>query len=218
MKQAIGMVVLLVAMGGCGESRQNSFKRYSAQELVAMAFDPDSADNRREGITILSKRDWGLKEPYLKGYATILRTDKNATVQAVALCALAKAGDRKYVGDIVWALGAPSPTLRWDAAKALDTLPTEDAIDPLRKLAISDPSTDVRAASARALRHYRRQRVVNTLIEAMRDGDFAVRHQARLSLIDITGHKRGHYAEDWVGVQVQEPAEAPQTAPAESPR
>ena len=86
------VVVLAMLAAGCGKESKSfslrgaiqKLRSSSADEMVDMAFDPDDADRRREGITLLSKRDWGLQEPYLKHYAMVLDGDDD-TVQTVDL-------------------------------------------------------------------------------------------------------------------------------------
>ena len=154
-------------------------------EMVKMAFDPDDPDRRRQGILQLAKHDWGLKEPYLKGMATLLRSDDDPSVRSAAARALGKAGNAKYLPDLANALNDASASVRWDAAVALDQLPGEEAIKPLQTHALKDESVDVRSACARALRHYRIAEVVRTLKECLDDKDFAVRYRAHASLVKI---------------------------------
>jgi hypothetical protein len=89
-------------------------------QLVAWAFDPNDPDRRRQGVVGLSSKDWGLKEPYLKGYAALLKTDKDPLVRAAAVRALGRAQDPNYAPDITRALMDTDVTVRQDAATALD--------------------------------------------------------------------------------------------------
>jgi len=165
--------------------------------MVSMAFDPDDADRRREGVSMLSKRDWGLQEPYLKGYATLLQNDSDPSVRSAAVLALGRAGDRTYLPDVIHALDDTSPAVRWDAAVALDNMPDETAIDPLREHVRKDPAVDVRATCARALRHYPQKSVVATLKRCLLDSDFSVRYQAHEAMVEIVGHDWGYEFTDW---------------------
>ncbi|MBL7134623.1 MAG: HEAT repeat domain-containing protein, partial [Phycisphaerae bacterium] len=65
----------------------------------------------------------------------------------------------------------------------------------------SERSPDVRAACARALRHYRRTDVVAVLAEAVEDEkeDLLVRWHAHDSLVEIVGVDRGWARSDWEG-------------------
>lgn len=202
-----GLILMWLGLllGGCGPKNESpqlqsllkSAKSKPASELVAMAFDPNSADRRREGITALSSRSWGLEEPYLKGYATLLSSDDDAMVRSAAVRALGKAGVMKYQPEVIAALNDPSAAVRWDAAVALDSLPGEEAIAPLCRHAESDEAMDVRASSARALRHYRTPETIAALKDALDDREFTVRYQARQSLISLVGYDYGYYPQDW---------------------
>ena len=211
-------VALCAAAAGCngggGGSGEGAFgKNWTLQSLykeitggstpshdVAMAFDPNDADRRRQGIISLSEKDWGLKEPYLKGYAAILQTDQDPMVRAAAVRALGKAQDPNYVGDVARSLFDRSDAVRQDAATALDSLVGDVAVNPLRNRAVNDDNQDVRANSAKALRHYRRDDVVRTLVECLSDKAFSVRYRAHASLVELTGQDLGYDAQNWAGV------------------
>ena len=206
-------VLLAAVLGGCGPksddvgSGSNSdwtlnalLKKLSGRspgQNVAMAFDPNVADRRREGIVALSKKDWGLKEPYLKGYAAILRTDEDPLVRVAAVRALGRAGDPNYVGDVSRSLFDRVTFVRQDGAAALDSLIGDVAVEPLRNRAAGDADQDVRSNCARALRHYRRDDVVQTLAKCLSDKAFSVRHEAHASLVALAGRDLGHDPQVW---------------------
>jgi len=177
------------------------------QERVAMAFDTEDPDKRREGIVLLSEKSWGLQEPYLKGYAAILASDDNPLVRSAAVRALGKARDPNYFKDIVEALSDESATVRWDAAVALnDILPalgaepgrTALACRPLENHAAHDPSVDVRTASAAALRHFPDNKdAIKTLLQCLDDPEMGVRYRAHESLTAMTGYDMGYNAAEW---------------------
>ena len=212
-------VVLALGALGCGGrsgagglSLRNLRSRFigpTPSEQVAMAFDTDDPDRRREGIVLLSKHDWGLAEPYLKGYAAQLRSDENPLVRSVAARALGRAGDPKYFPDLVAALSDESKTVRWDAAVALDGLipaarrqpdVLATAVGPLQTHATRDPAVDVRAAAAVALRHFGTKDVVRTLLLCLSDPRMGVRYRAHASLVEIAGLDFGYEPEDWASV------------------
>ena len=205
-----------VAAPGCKQrsegdalTLQNLYKKLagpSPQQQVAMAFDPDNADNRREGIILLSRKDWGLQEPYLKGYAGLLAADDHPLVRCAAVRALGKAGDPKYFKDIVEAMSDESPAVRWDATVAIDhILPAvretggqaELAFRPLQNHVTKDPSTDVRTAAAKALRHFRKPGSVQALVDCLDAAEMGLRYQAHLSLVELTGQDHGYDAAAW---------------------
>ncbi len=197
----LAVLVAAFALAGCGGKQDKlSLKRLfgpSPKESVAMMFDPDDADRRRQGVVNLSRKDWGLREPYLKGYAMLLRTDADPSVRCVSARALGLAGDEKYLPDLVAALKDESDAVRWDAAVAMDGVTGPKAVEPLRRSALGDVSADVRRSCLRALRHYRRQDVLETLIAGLSDGDFSVRFEAHRSLVGLTGRDLGHEPGPW---------------------
>jgi len=190
--------------GGGGKITLNDMMRKltgpSPSELVAWAFDPNDPDKRRMGIVGLSSKKWGLREPYLKGYAALLKTDKDPLVRAAAARALGKAKDPNYAPEVTRALLDTSVAVRQDAATALDSVYDDSSAGPLRKRAISDSDQDVRAKSCRALRHHRDIAVARTLVDCLSDKAFSVRHQAHASLTEIVGKDLGYDPENWAGV------------------
>lgn len=190
----------------------------SPKQMLAMAFDPRDADRRRQGVNLLAEQSWGLQEPYLKGYATLLRADEDPSVRSAAARALGRAEDPKYLAALAVALDRPGqPTIvRWDCAVALERIVGLEAEPVLRKHAEGDPSTDVRMTCARALRNYRKPRVLATLVDCLDDPAFEVRHEARQSLVALTGADHGYDPVAWAaaaGVELPPPtAPAPKRA------
>lgn len=180
-------------------------------EMVAMAFDPDSPDRRREGVTLLSEREWGQKEPYLKGYAFMLKSDSHPTVRSAAARALARssANATAYLPTVIEALDDESPFVRYDVAVALDRMiesagqgpkgnvDPADAIGPLSRRAMEDDSADVRGPCVRVLRHFRTTGVLGTLKICLGDPSLVVRRRARQSLTAIIGRDLGDDPGSW---------------------
>ncbi len=210
-------LLLLLALGasawpvGCGSKDKSVYtldyqvkKMFGAESVTpaqqaAMAFDANDPDIRRTAIELLSRKKWALRDPYLKRFAQLTKPglEKDPSVRAVAVRALGKARNRKYMPEILAALGDPSPVVRWDAAVVLQTLPDAQAIMTLQKLAISDKSIDVRASAAAALRQYRTSAVYRTLLRCLDDEDFTVRDAAHSSLVYQTGRDEGFDPERW---------------------
>ncbi|MFA6134334.1 MAG: HEAT repeat domain-containing protein [Phycisphaerae bacterium] len=196
---AIGLMVLIVLAGafGCDGTLQQLVTSASTSRPAAEA-DPNDPDKRRASIVEWSGKSWGLKEPYTAYYAASLRKDNDALVRSAAAGALGQTHDAKYVGNLAAALEDASPQVRWDVAQALDDLPGKAAIGPLQKHATEDESADVRASCARALRHYGSNEVGKTLLMCLADDDFAVRHQAHATLVELSsGRDVGFNARDW---------------------
>lgn len=203
----LALVFLAACGGGCNSGKTSMSERLFGpppKKLVAMAFDVEDPDKRREGIVRLSSKDWGLREPHLKGYATILRTDMDATVRSAAVRALGRAGDVKYIDGVLRALSDESDMVRCDAALALAGIRDPSAEGPLTHRALTDSSTDVRSACARTLRHYRSRRVVQTLVKCLDDANLAVRFNAHASLVKLTGVDMGLDSRAWE-IQADQP-------------
>jgi hypothetical protein len=219
-----GCIVLAALAVGCGGGGDpaagwtlNNLVRKllgpSPSQYVDMVLDQNDPDRRREGIIGLSKHDWGLTDKYLRGYAAILKTDRDPLVRAAAARALGKAKDPNYTGDVAAALFDESDAVRHDAAVALDGVVGEAAVEPLRKVAVSDTDQDVRTSCARALRHYWREDVVRTLVVCLSDKAFGVRHEAHASLVAVTGMDRGYEPENWADLALKAlPPKPPQKA------
>jgi len=226
---AAGAMTLLVATAGCndpekGISLAGALRGTTPEDRVAMMFDVDDPDKRREGVAELSDEDWGLQEPYLKGYASLLKIDDNSAVRSAAARALGKAGQyhrealfkrkagpaaqqaydrfvQDYVPALAAALSDETASVRWDAAVALDRSlrrgPCASAGEPLRKHAVDDTSVDVRIACATALRHCDDSKSIATLIECLDDPAFGVRYHAHASLVALTGRDLGYGPRLW---------------------
>ena len=209
MKVAAALCIVLVLSPGCGKhadapTLQRVVEKLtgpSPAEHVAGAFDPDDPDKRREGIVALSEKSWGLQEPYLRGYAALLRADESPLVRSAAVRALGKAGDPNYLPDVATALDDESAEVRLDAAAALDSLPGDEAIRPLMRRAQGDDADDVRAACARALRHYPRSDVLEALRRCLADPAYVVRYEARGAMTALVGRDMGPGPADWAGAQ-----------------
>jgi HEAT repeat protein len=201
----LAAALLLVVAAGCSkdEGGRLSLRRTTAEDMAEQMFDLEDPDRRREGILALSEKDYGLREPYLAGYALILESDENPLVRAAAARALGKSQDPNYVPHLAAAMEDPTVVVRWDAAAALDRNPGPGAVDPLMEHAVGDESMDVRAASADALKHYSRAEVISTLRRALGDDEYGVRHRAHQSLVHIVGRDLGHEPEDWTREAVE---------------
>lgn len=210
-----GMLILPIgckdAEGKQGFRLQNAFTSMfppSPDEQVKMAFHPTDPDKRREGITLLAKNAWGLQEPYLEGYAKIIRTDEDASVRCAAARALGRAAEPNYVPALADALGDVSPEVRWQAALALDGALSArrgdprnaSAKGPLQKRALQDASPDVRACCAKALRNFQDKEVLKTLVQCLYDESFGVRYLAHAALVELAGRDVGTEPEQWAPI------------------
>lgn len=219
------LCAVALSICGCGGKFEDSmfsvkkfFGAFSGphpRELTRNAFDDTvDPDLRRKAIISLSSHQWGLTETYLDGYDVILRAEmrkpkerRDTALMSAAIGALGRGKNPKYVKILALALKlASSQQVRWDAAIALDSVIGEDAIDQLCHS--SDPSNekvvDVRVACCKALRHYQRQDVINTLISRLAsEEEFSVRYRAHETLVDLCGRDFGPGYADWVGTRLE---------------
>ena len=145
-------------------------------------------DHRRSGIVYLSDHSPGRRDPYLKQYINMARTDADPSVRSMAIRALNRARDKRAIPIFLSALEEKNDEIRLEAAKGLANIPDATAVGPLiRHLDNADENVDVRVASADALRLYRTSEVAQALVRALRDRDFGVPWQARKSLQLMTG-------------------------------
>lgn len=192
----LAAVALLGGCSGLMRTCRRVFDTRSPRERIAMAFDVDDPDRRREGIVALTEvRGWDA-EPYLEAYAT-LAGDPDPLVRGAAIGALARAGASDYLDVVIAALDDRHRRVRLDAAEALDRLHGDAAVGPLRRGATEAEDPDLRARCARALRHYRTRPVLDTLLAALGDEAFAVRYAARRSLRMLTGEDGAYSAAAW---------------------
>jgi len=218
---------MILSVCGCGGKIEDAgfkvkgfFGMFSSPHpkvLTRYAFDETvDPDTRRKAIITLSSYEWGLTETYLNGYDVILRAEmrkprdrRDPALMSATIGALGKGRNPKYIPILVLVLRlALVPQVRWDAAIALDNVVGDKAIAQLCKS--SDPavetSVDVRAACCRALRHYRRQDVVDTLVSRLASGEeFAVRYRARETLVKLCGRDFGPDYTDWVATRLDPP-------------
>jgi len=220
---ALAGLIACVTAGGCGHPNPWDFaKDYVGTRPVALGYlaFPEApglvnADVQREAILEMSHRWWGTRPAPVLGYSLIAEAGGEApTARSAALRALARAGDEAvvHVDRIVRALNARPVHVRWDAALALDSVVDDEAVDGAADNGLlahvkwdrvkrrGERSPDVRAACARALRHYRRTDVVAALADVLEnDHDLLVCWHAHDSLVELVGVDRGWTQSDWRG-------------------
>lgn len=201
----VATALAAAALAGCNQPNRLTARqlaervaRPDARKLVAQMFESSDPDLRRQAIEELSKHRYGRREPYLKAYALMAGdADNHPMVRRAALRALAKSQDGRYVEALAKSLKDPDKSVRVQAAAALDEMAGPAAVAPLAYAARNDAEPEVRAAAARALRHYRQKDVLDTLLDALDDPDFGVRFKASESLTALTGQSHGTEAAAW---------------------
>ena len=168
-------------------------------EAVQWATDPYDAGKRQYGILLLAGAPWGGESPYVRMYALAAR-DEDSAVRTAAIRALSLHGSVDHVPLLIEALTTGDPLTRREAARALQRIHSEDAIEPL--LAAINPAREdeyeVRREAAVALGQYPTRRVALSLISALSDRRLGVNEAARRSLTTLTGQDFAYEIDDWV--------------------
>ncbi|MEX0875857.1 MAG: HEAT repeat domain-containing protein [Phycisphaerales bacterium] len=168
-------------------------------QAAEMATDPYSAENRYRGTTLLSSADFGGAGVYIQLYVDGA-DDPDPSVRAASIRALGRHGDPEHAPLIIRGLADGDDFVRVEAARALQRVHSEDAIEPLiRRIEEANESNiDVRAAAADALGQYRQKSVVLALIGALRDSRLAVNDRVQHSLMTLTGQNFALDRQAWL--------------------
>jgi HEAT repeat protein len=222
---------MTAALAGCKPASPDLTTKWmpSRDAVVRQMLESPDPDLRRSAIEYLSARKDCREERYLKAYAFLtsdglatgdpMDIERHAGVRGSAARALGLVGDPRYAQYVINLLSDPNKSVRWDAAVALDALVTPEAVKPLIGSAKSDPAVEVRIAAVKALRHYSQEIVLTALVGCLDDQQFSVRHQASLSLHELTGESAGTDSLRWraiVAKQIDQ-LRTPATAPAQPP-
>lgn len=183
---------------------------------MLVAVTEEDPDLRRDAVSRIAQSKQNGKEWAIKGYSTIALLETNSQTRCVAIRALARTGDPRAAEVLLKILNyadqppeevrPPDDLCRWDATLGLAGLsaagqvPAEArdaARDALLNVLKGDTNRNARAAAARGLGYYSSLEVVQALIEALRDADFAVVHECEESLVRLTGSTQNCSAPAW---------------------
>jgi hypothetical protein len=156
-------------------------------------------DERRQGINMLSARDFGRREPYTKRYQQIAQYDTDWLVRATAIRALNRSRDASATPIFIKALTDENDIVRVEAAKALANIPDENAVPALVKIVgNTNENRDARIWAADALRHYRTLEVARILASQLNGREFGLAWQSRKSLVKLTGKDLSYDETAWL--------------------
>ncbi|MGH7243224.1 MAG: HEAT repeat domain-containing protein [Phycisphaerales bacterium] len=183
------------------------FSEPSPSEAVQLAIDPYNADNRYRGTMLLSNAYFAGQPVYLKLFED-RAVDTDATVRIAGTRALANHGSSANVPILVKNLKDKDPLVRLEAARGLQRLHSQEAIEPLmdasrdpdsvRRDEGSEENPDIRTAAATALGQYPNTDVVQHLITILTDSQLSVNEAALSSLRTMTGQDFGFDRREWL--------------------
>ncbi len=180
----------------------------SPEEAARMAINQFNADERARGTLLLANSFFGGESIYLELYEDNI-DDWDAGVRAAAVRALGIHGLPEHGPLIVERLDDEDERVRLEAARTLQRIHTEDAVQPLLDR-IAEPvigmdddlpgesDPQVRAEAAHALGQYAQPQVIEGLIRALDDRQLAVNIAARQSLRTLTGQDFGEDSAAWL--------------------
>ncbi len=191
-------------LGGQGRGSGNSVFELlsppSPAEAARWAVDPNSPDNRQQGILLLANAPFGGESVYMELYRIGLE-DQDAAVRAAAVRAFGLHGGPPEAELVLPLLRPSEDTLvRREAARTLARIHLPAAVPSLAAATdrTQEPDAEVRALAAEALGQHREPRVVQALIGALPDTRLLVGDAARTSLTTLTGEDFGYEPEPWL--------------------
>lgn len=173
-----------------------------------MARDPYDASARYRGTLALANENFAGDPIYIKLFELNL-ADKDPSVRMASIRGLANHGEPRHVELLIPMLKDESVLVRVEAARALQRLHDDTAVEPLitvmrapepdprsRKM-LGETEPEVRAEAATALGQYDEAKVVRQLIIALDDTDLTVNRNAQNSLKVLTGQDFGLERNAW---------------------
>ncbi len=189
---------ILVFITAC-EERAVMFDLHkrTPQESALYAMKSSDADLRYKTLVELAKSK-ALKDDWaVKAMIVVVTTDPSPSVRALAAHNLGRVGDKRVLSALTGALEDSDERVRQEAAWGMTQFNIVDcgaeaktiqaAQKELLQALSADSAVDARINSARALGQFKNRDVLLALIAALKDTDFAVRYEAELALVHLTG-------------------------------
>ncbi|MFK7787981.1 MAG: HEAT repeat domain-containing protein [Phycisphaeraceae bacterium] len=165
---------------------------------VAMMFNREDADQRRQGISWIASSPFGGEEEYVNSYRLLVE-DPDPGVRAASATALGRHGSIQDAMTLATLLKDENDLVRWQAADGLRKLHNPAAIPALIERLDPDieDDADTRATAALALGQYPDDIVFARLATALEQGSFNVVNAAHGSLKLLTGTDQGIEPQAW---------------------
>lgn len=211
-----------IGLSGCSDAKiDNAVKELfapqrTAQQYMLIAVSDADADLRREAVAKIAESDSRNQDWAIKGFIAIALLESDSQARCVAIRALGGSHDERAATTLLRILNheeeppaevrEPDELARWDATAGVARLSAEGAVpqalrekarDTLVTRLTSDDNRHTRIAAARGLGYYAELDVVKTLIERLRDDDFAVVHECESALVRLTGETHNADAAEW---------------------
>lgn len=196
-------IVAIAGLSGCTgdkapiEALLQTISPQTPTEVAREAFNTYDADVRRNSINQFAAARFGGQPPYLRLYRLLL-DDPDSTVRAACCEALGLHGQVEDLPRLIERTKDEAAIVRWQAAKALQKIHGQAAIEPLTNLLKQDQDQDVRQAAAIALGQYPTLAVFNQLVGALDDHSYTVVDAAHQSLRILTGYDFGADGSLWL--------------------
>lgn len=218
---AVVLVAGMVCAVGCSGKSKRRWRYRSREEALAVALpSPEEmaasdADDRRGAVARLAEGGDFDHEDVFTVLDAVARTDPVTQIRCIAIRGLARYEDDRPIRTLLTVLQAKAGSqdalpanedLRWEALSALVALEREGVLDgPQRdlardvclRLAGMGSSRNVRIVALDALGAFQDRVVLQPLIRALREKDYAIAERSENSLITLTGVTHQYDADAW---------------------
>ncbi len=174
------------------------FDKPTPSEAVELAVNEYDPDKRYRGLRQLNQAPFTGEEVYLELFRDSA-DDPDARVRSAAMAALANHGNPEDVPYLITGLTDKQEVVRLEAARGLQRIHAESAIDPLVRSIRekNEESNAVRAEAANALGQYPEPRVLEALITLLLDRSLAVNWASLEALETLTSRNFGLDPAQW---------------------
>lgn len=217
-----GLMFLCAGSVGCsGSSLDAGIKSLfegarSPQQNLLIAVSSDDPDLRRDALTKIARSRESRSEWAVKAYIAMATLETDPQTRCIAVRALTRSNDARAPETLLKILNfraypasevyPPADDVRADSARGLADLLTADMValelrpqirDVLIDRLKNDTYRHTRLFAARGLGNYPERLVVDALVLALRDDDFAVARESETSMAKLTGQAFHCSVLDW---------------------